>query len=103
MQDAFIALRGLDPAEVSLFVLDCCRNELEPATTPREGSRDVSGLATGECSATAVRQQPAAKPLRSDVMNSWAIFSTTSGKTAEDGLAGDGGPFMNAFTMEVQP
>ena len=103
VQDAFKAMRGPDPSEVSLFVLDCCRNELAPSVTPREGSREVIGQATGERSASAVRKHPAVKPPRSDVMNSWAIFSTTSGKEAQDGIAGNGGHFMNAFTEQVQP
>ncbi|KAJ1482785.1 hypothetical protein T484DRAFT_1802796 [Baffinella frigidus] len=36
--------------------------------------------------------------IRTEVVNSFVIFSTTSGRGASDGEAGEGGPFMSAFT-----
>ena len=76
VQRAFSERRGDNPTEVSLFVLDCCRSVFAPAA-------------------------PAPPRVMSEVLNSLVVFSTSSGHSAQDGLAGEGGPFMNAFTEEM--
>jgi hypothetical protein len=68
----------------SLFLLDCCRDGSISTGGP---SRAIPGLQPAEVKAV---------PLDA-VKNSIVIYSTTSGNTADDGRAGEGGPFMNAF------
>ena len=76
VQRAFSECRGDNPADVTLFVFDCCRSVFAPAAPPPPR-------------------------VEAKVLNSLVVFSTSSGRTAQDGLAGEGGPFMNAFTQEM--
>ena len=67
----------------SLFMLDCCRNSFDSI---QGTTRSIPG------------PQSAPAQIQNDVKNSITIYSTTSGNTAADGKAGQGGPFMCAFT-----
>ncbi|KAJ1493016.1 hypothetical protein T484DRAFT_1769509, partial [Baffinella frigidus] len=82
VQAVFATHRGGAPldSEATVFLLDCCR----------------SGLSVDA-------QAPGAliEPGRTKVPNSIVIFSTSSGDTAGDGRAGEGGPWMNIFTEEL--
>jgi hypothetical protein len=89
VQAAFARHRGGAPAdaEATVFVLDCCRDGMSCAVT---GAGRGIGLQKAGAGAAA----------RAEVKNAFVIFSTSSGRTAGDGRAGEGGPFMNVFTYE---
>jgi len=82
---AVIRNGSMENTPPTIFLLDCCRNNLVESTGI---SRCIAGLKTSN----------PAGPGKSDVVNSILIFSTTAGNTAADGEAGKGGPFMRAFT-----
>lgn len=79
VQKTFAKHRGSPAdAEATVFVLDCCRNGMTWAVT---GTGRGIGLQKAEEWAKA----------RAEVVNSFVVFSTSSGRTAGDGRAGRGG------------
>jgi hypothetical protein len=91
VQETFARHRGGAPAdaEATVFVLDCCRDGMSCAVT---GAGRGIGLQKAGAGAAA----------RAEVPNAFVVFSTSSGRTAGDGRAGVGGPFMNVFTSELE-
>jgi hypothetical protein len=89
VQEMF-AKRG--DSDATVFLLDCCRSGL-PSSFPglSEGLRGVGGMTAEE----------GQLPVRTELVNSIVIFSTSSGRKAGDGQEGKGGPFMNVFTEEL--
>ena len=76
-----------DASEPTIFVLDCCRN-------------DFCKVRGHQTRSLPQAQKPSAGVV-TEVENSIIVFSTTSGNTAEDGPAGEGGPFMSVFVEEI--
>ncbi|KAJ1464563.1 hypothetical protein T484DRAFT_3190659 [Baffinella frigidus] len=91
VQATFARHRGGAPAdaEATVFVLDCCRDGMSCAVT---GAGRGIGLQKAGAGAAA----------RAEVKNAFVVFSTSSGRAAGDGRAGEGGPFMNVFTSELE-
>ncbi|KAJ1487835.1 hypothetical protein T484DRAFT_2180788 [Baffinella frigidus] len=90
VQATFARHRGApSDAEATVFVLDCCRDGMSCAVT---GAGRGIGLQKAGAGAAA----------RAEVKNAFVIFSTSSGRVAGDGRAGEGGPFMNVFTSELE-
>ena len=67
----------------TLFVFDCCRNDI------------------GQCAPTNLTRR-SASDFACSVENAFIVFSTSSGSVAGDGEPGHGGPFMGKFVTEIE-